>query len=55
MLMIVRINFLGYHENRLLGKNAWETFELLGFSKDEVTSFIQKVIDEGYAETIHTL
>lgn len=44
--------FLGLSRESLLGKNAWETFELLGFSQDEVTTFIRKVINEGYAETV---
>ena len=46
-------SFLGLSGKILIGKSACEFFGLLGFSKDESTKFIQKVIGEGYAETLH--
>ncbi|WP_210469565.1 ATP-binding protein [Sporosarcina sp. 6E9] len=45
--------FLGMSGKSLIGKSACEFFGLLGFSKEESTPFIQKVIAEGYAETLH--
>jgi two-component system, sporulation sensor kinase E len=46
-------SFLGLSRKILIGKSACEFFGLLGFSKEESTKFIQKVIGEGYAETLH--
>ena len=46
-------NILGIPRKSLLNKNAFEFFGLLSFSKDESTKYIQKVIGEGYAETLH--
>ncbi|MBO1914974.1 PAS domain S-box protein, partial [Microvirga sp. 3-52] len=39
--------FLGMSGKSLIGKSACEFFGLLGFSKEESTPFIQKVIAEG--------
>ena len=46
--------FLRLSQKSILGKSAWEFFELLGFKQDETSKFIRKVINEGYAETLHT-
>lgn len=46
--------FLGLSQKSILGKSAWEFFELLGFTQGETSKFIRKVINEGYAETLHT-
>ncbi len=47
-------SFLGMSRKMLIGKSACEFFGSLGFSKEQSTKFIQKVIGEWYAETLHS-
>ncbi|WP_249336746.1 ATP-binding protein [Sporosarcina sp. Marseille-Q4063] len=46
-------SFLELSGKMLIGKSACEFFSSLGFSKEQSTKFIRKVIGEGYAETLH--